>query len=141
VGEARIDAVGNVFLRAKRRTGKGSSRAQQSGGRLVDQGEELQVRWLGAAVASIDPKMEHRNWEAHRRAMRGALPGHRLIGFYWCSDGRHWVGSSDIDELLGWIDKALELGVRKVPLQPIAETEIDRVTGVAGEWEIPMESV
>ena len=61
VGEARVDDLGNVFLLAKKRTGKGSSRALQSGGRLVDQGIKIQVTWRSTAAASFDAQQEGLN--------------------------------------------------------------------------------
>jgi len=119
VGKATLDAE-STFLLSQRRTGKGSRRSQQSGSRLVDQGIPLQVFWRGSAAASIDAQVEGLNWETHRSFVGGSLPGNWLIGLYKCPEG-HWVGTKNIGELRGWIDKALELGLPSLPLPPVDE--------------------
>ena len=115
VAVAETNTAGNMFLQGKWRAGKGSSRAKGSGSRLVNQGAKIQVRWSAEADLASDPQRVRRDLEVHRALIGGSLPDSWLIGVYKCPDG-HWVGTDDIDELIGWIDKAVRLGLRSLPL-------------------------
>jgi hypothetical protein len=136
VGKAIADAVGNVDLVSMRRTGKRSPRAQRTDGRLVDQGIPIRVRW--SAVSEIDIQEELRNTERHKTLVGEALPDSWVIGLYRCAEG-HWVGTKDIGELLGWIDKALEYGARSLPLPLLDQPPDEPDPSAFDVASIPME--
>ena len=134
VGEAQKDEDGALFVTSFRRTGKGSPRAALANGQLVRQGLPVQISWPNGWVNSFDPQVVGIDWEDHKSRLGPSpfggeedsqlLEG-RLLGVYRCphelggDDRKHWIGANDTDELIEWLEQAVERGLRRFPLPPL----------------------
>ncbi|MCH8993083.1 MAG: hypothetical protein IIA44_15195 [Acidobacteria bacterium] len=138
VGETWTDGVGAWTVASFRRTGKGSPRASANGGRRVEQGVPVKISWPGSEMLTFDPQVASIDLAAFNGYLQAPqsfpfadeedsqLLGGRLLGVYRCpyklgdDDRRHWVGFNDTDQLLGWLEEALDVGSTEVPL-PLLE--------------------
>ena len=135
VGEAWTDGAGAWTVTSFRRTGKGSPRASANGGRRVEQGVPVKISWPGSEMLALDTTTVHDDWGWHNVLLGSApfadeedsqLLGGRLLGVYRCpyklggDERMHWVGFNDTDQLLGWLEEALDVGSTEVPL-PLLE--------------------